>query len=43
MKSTVVLVPIDTYEQEAVDTAVRQGVGLLGGIGQFVQPEEKIR
>ena len=36
------LVPVGTYEQEAVDQAVRTGIDLLGGIGQYVQPEEKI-
>ena len=41
-KSIVALVPVDTYEQEAVDAAVRAGVDLLGGIGAFVKPEEKI-
>ena len=42
MKHTVALIPLSTYEQSAVDAAVRQGVELLGGIGQFVKPEEKI-
>ena len=41
-KSTVVLIPIGTYEQEAVDAAVRRGVDLLGGIEAFVSREEKI-
>ena len=41
-KSTVALVPADSYEQEKVDAAVREGIGLLGGIGRFVKPEEKI-
>ena len=41
-KSTVVLIPIATYEQTAVDAAVRQGIELLGGIGQFVKQEERI-
>ena len=41
-KSTVALVPVSTYDQAAVDEAVRTGVELLGGIGQFVSPEEKI-
>ena len=40
--STVVLIPAGSYDQAAVDEAVRQGIGLLGGIGQFVKPEEKI-
>ena len=42
MKHTVALIPLSTYEPSAVDAAVRQGITLLGGIGQFVQPEEKI-
>ena len=41
-KSTVALVPADGYEQEKVDAAVCAGIGLLGGIGAFVKPEEKI-
>ena len=41
-KSTVVLIPIDTYEQAAVDAAVRLGMELLGGFGKFIKPEEKI-
>ena len=40
--STVALVPVDTYDQEKVDAAVRTGIELLGGIGRFVRPEEKI-
>ena len=42
MKHTVALIPLDTYDQPRVDAAVRQGVELLGGIGQFVRPEERI-
>ena len=42
MKHTVALIPLYTYEQEQVDAAVRMGVELLGGILQFVRPEEKI-
>lgn len=42
MKHTVALIPLDTYDQPRVDDAVRQGIELLGGIGQFVRPEEKI-
>lgn len=38
----VALVPVNTYEQSAVDNAVRTGIDLLGGIGHFVQPQEKI-
>ena len=42
MKHTVALIPLSTYEQPAVDEAVRRGVSLLGGIEQFVRREEKI-
>ena len=41
-KSTVALVPVSSYEQAEVDAAVRAGIELLGGIGAFVKPEEKI-
>lgn len=41
-KSVVALVPVNTYDREAVDEAVRTGVELLGGIGRFVSPEERI-
>ena len=41
-KSIVALIPLDTYDQPQVDAAVRQGVELLGGIGRFVKPEERI-
>ena len=40
--STVALVPAGSYEQAEVDRAVRKGLELLGGIGRFVKPEEKI-
>lgn len=38
----VALIPLDTYDQPAVDAALRRGVELLGGIGRFVRPEEKL-
>ena len=41
-KHTVALVPISSYDQPLVDAAVRQGIAMLGGIGQFVQAEEKV-
>ena len=41
-KHTVALIPIATYDQAAVDTAVLQGVDLLGGIARFVQPEDRV-
>lgn len=42
MKHTVVLIPIDTYDQAAVDAAVARGVALLGGMEQFIHREEKV-
>lgn len=42
MKHTVVLIPIDTYQQDIVDAAVRQGVELLGGMNKFIAKEEKV-
>ena len=42
MKHAVALIPLDTYDQPRVDEAVRQAAALLGGVGQFVRPEEKI-
>ena len=41
-KHTVALVPLSTYDQPQVDEAVRAGLELLGGVTQFVRPEEKI-
>ena len=41
-KSKVVVVPCDTYEEDAVFQAVKCGVDALGGILEFVKPEEKI-
>lgn len=41
-KHVVALVPLDSYDLPKVDEAVRQGVALLGGIGRFVRPEERI-
>lgn len=38
----VALVPLDTYDQSLVDEAVRKGIALLGGISQFVSPNESI-
>ena len=40
--SVVVLVPVDSYDQPAVDAAVRTGIGLLGGFSCFLKPEETI-
>ena len=41
-KHVVALVPLDTYDQARVDEAVRTGIALLGGLGQFVRTEEKV-
>ena len=41
-KSIVALVSLDSYDQPQVDEAVRQGVGLLGGITRFIRPDERI-
>lgn len=41
-KSIVALVPCDSYDEAQVYEAVKAGLGLLGGIEQFVRPEEKI-
>jgi uncharacterized protein (DUF362 family)/ferredoxin len=41
-KSIVALVRCDTYDEEKVDKAVRQGLDLLGGIAQFAKPGERI-
>ena len=40
--AVVSFVPVNSYEQSVVDEAVKTGISLLGGISQFVQPEEKI-
>lgn len=42
MKHTVVLVPLDTYDQEAVNKAVAQGLSLLGGLPAIIGTEEKV-
>lgn len=41
-KHIVALVPLDSYDQPRVNEAVRQGIALLGGIGQFIRKDEKI-
>ena len=42
MKSTVALVRCERYEDELVYESVKKGIDLLGGIGHFVKPGEKI-
>lgn len=39
---TVALVPLDSYDQDQTNEAVRQGVALLGGVERFVSPDERI-
>lgn len=41
-KHIVALVPLDSYDQPRVNEAVRQGIALLGGIGQFIRKDEKV-
>lgn len=41
-KSAVALVPLTSYDQPAVDAAVREGMRLLGGVERFVRPEERV-
>ena len=41
-KHTVVLMPLDTYDQPKVDEAVRQGVALLGGLDGLIRRDEKV-
>jgi uncharacterized protein (DUF362 family)/Pyruvate/2-oxoacid:ferredoxin oxidoreductase delta subunit len=38
----VAIVRCPDYQQPAVDRAVRESIDLLGGIGQFVQPGQKV-
>ena len=41
-KSIVALVRCESYDQNAVNNAVKSGIELLGGIGKFAQPLENI-
>ena len=38
----VALVPCESYQEEQVYGAVKEGVDLLGGIERFFHPEERI-
>lgn len=38
----VALVPCESYQEEQVYGAVKEGVDLLGGIEHFFHPEERI-
>jgi len=42
MKSRVVLVPCGTYKPEQVYRAIQKGLDLMGGIGKYVRPDEKV-
>lgn len=41
-KSKVAVIRCDTYDEKQVEASVAKGLDLLGGIGAFVSPEEKI-
>jgi uncharacterized protein (DUF362 family)/Pyruvate/2-oxoacid:ferredoxin oxidoreductase delta subunit len=41
-KVKVAIIRCENYDQDKVDSAVRKGIDLIGGIGQFVKPKEKI-
>ena len=41
-KSTVALVKCDTYDEQQVYRAVEAGLDLLGGVGHFIKPGERI-
>jgi uncharacterized protein (DUF362 family) len=41
-KSRIALVACDSYDEEKVYTAMKRGLDLLGGIGNIIQPGEKI-
>ncbi len=40
--SKVAIVPCQSYDGEEVLSAVREGVGLLGGMSSFVRPEDRV-
>ena len=42
MKPQVALVPCRDYDREAVYEAVRRSINLIGGIGRFIRPGEKV-
>lgn len=41
-RAKVVLIPLDTYDQERVDAVVAEGFSLLGGLETLFCPEERI-
>src|SRR5512133_344414 len=42
MNSRVALVRCSSYDEQTVSAAVQKGMELLGGMGQFIHPDEKI-
>ena len=42
-RSRVVLMPCDSYEEEAVYQALKAGISLLGGLEALVKREERVR
>ena len=42
MKSKVVVLRCESYDQEKVNAVIEKGIDLLGGIASFVNPSEKI-
>ena len=42
MKSSVAVIKCDSYREDQVDTAVREGINLLGGIDAFCKNGERI-
>ena len=41
-KSRVALIKCDTYDDRQVYEAVEAGINLLGGISNFIKPDERI-
>lgn len=41
-KSKVVVIPCEDYDRERVYLAMKQGIDMLGGIGEFVKTDERI-
>ncbi len=42
MKHRVVLIPLDTYNQQQVDAAVARGLEMLGGVESIIGKDEKV-
>ena len=41
-KSTVAIIPCETYDEEKVFSAVSKGIELIGGIESLINKDEKI-